>query len=324
MYNDMLINAAVIGLGVGTKHLETLMSRKDIAVTHVCDYDPEKEALAKKLRFKGTFHSNFSDVPLSDLNLLVIASNDEDHTNQVLAALHHNVHIFVEKPLCLTRDEFVKIKQAYGKAQNVNICSNFILRKEARFIELKKRIKRGDLGKIYFVDVAYDYGRFFKIKNGWRGETKNYSTMLGGGIHMIDLVCWLTDEKISVSHHLKSNLAAKENDVLEFNDLEYFSGRLTKGAICAVKSNYASQTRHHHQIKIYGTKGTFVHEFNKTKYYFGDDANMVEEEDHTEFPIAHKGLILNDFVDFILDSSKSCGVSSAEVFNVMETALDAI
>ena len=68
-------------------------------------------------------------------------------------------------------------------------------RTSERFLSLKRRIKKNNLGKIYYVEADYNYGRLNKIVKGWRSKIKNYSVTLGGGIHLIDLITFLITKR---------------------------------------------------------------------------------------------------------------------------------
>ena len=48
---------------------------------------------------------------------------------------------------------------------------------------------------IYYIEADYNYGRLKKLTHGWRSKVPNYSVTLGGGIHMLDLVLWITKFK---------------------------------------------------------------------------------------------------------------------------------
>ena len=49
-----------------------------------------------------------------DVDAVVIATRHESHARYVLAALEAGKHVFVEKPLCLTREELANIEAAYA------------------------------------------------------------------------------------------------------------------------------------------------------------------------------------------------------------------
>jgi predicted dehydrogenase len=52
-------------------------------------------------------------------------------------------------------------------------------------------VDRGKYGDIYRIEASYNWGRTDKLFYGWRAEDPEYSLVLGGMIHMIDLVNWL-------------------------------------------------------------------------------------------------------------------------------------
>ena len=58
-------------------------------------------------------------------------------------------------------------------------------------------IQSGELGSISNIKGAYNYGRLHKITEGWRGEMDYYSGVCGGGVHIIDLMQWLLESKIT-------------------------------------------------------------------------------------------------------------------------------
>ena len=110
--------------------------------------------------------------PPEDLDLLVIASWDQFHAEQVRWGLRHGAAVFCEKPLCLSRFEADEILGAGGR-----LSMNMVLRARLPALEFKP----------YRIDAAYNWGRKEKL-SGWRGKL-NYSPVLGGGIHLLDLMC---------------------------------------------------------------------------------------------------------------------------------------
>jgi predicted dehydrogenase/threonine dehydrogenase-like Zn-dependent dehydrogenase len=54
-----------------------------------------------------------------DVDAVVIATRHDSHGRYVLDALKRNKHVFVEKPLCLTRDELGEIETAAGESDGI-------------------------------------------------------------------------------------------------------------------------------------------------------------------------------------------------------------
>ncbi len=160
--------------------LATRLTRSAISL-HFCDSDVMKLNEVGR-HFPGVkLVSNATDI-LNDPNidLVSIASYDQFHGDQILAALRSEKHVFVEKPLCLTRKEFINIKQALGANPHLKLSSNFVLREVERFKQLKSRIESNEFGDLYYFEGDYDYGRLHKITQGWRADTEGYSVVHGG------------------------------------------------------------------------------------------------------------------------------------------------
>ena len=53
---------------------------------------------------------------------------------------------------------------------------------------MRELIAAGELGELFHLEGDYDYGRRHKLTDGWRGRIPYYSVVLGGAIHMVDLL----------------------------------------------------------------------------------------------------------------------------------------
>ena len=316
----MHINAAVIGLGVGENHILGLLSHPSCQVKAICDIN---EIVLQKVgsRFPSCTLSTDPNLILNDPNiqLVCIASYDDVHEQQVVSALRNNKHVFVEKPLCLSSDELCNIAEELKMNPHLFLTSNLILRKTPRFIELHDRIATGRFGEIFHMEGSYDYGRLHKLTEGWRGRTPNYSVTLGGGIHLIDLMLWLSGKKVSSVSAVGNNLAASNS---QFDGLSVTSSNIgfEDGSTAQITSNYASFTPHHHKLCIYGTNGTFEQSHLGAAYYWSRDPNEKLESVSSPYPGAAKGDLLFNFIDSILKKNLPL-VSPQEVLDATSVAL---
>ena len=102
----------------------------------------------------------------ADIDLVSICSYDDAHAEQVLAALEAGKHVFVEKPLCVTRTECDAIRAAHAVRPHLELGTNLVLWRSPRFVELRRRIRAGDMGTVYLVEGDYNYGRLEKLTEG--------------------------------------------------------------------------------------------------------------------------------------------------------------
>ncbi len=314
------LNAAVIGLGVGERHISGYELEKRCKVIKLCDFDEKKlfQVGKKYPKYKLTTNSNeVLDDP--EVDIVSIASYDNTHAEQVIRAVNSGKHVFVEKPLCLYYDEFVSIVEALSKNPKVKLSSNFVLRKSPQFISVKKEIDSKKFGTLYYLEADYNYGRLHKLTNGWRGRIPFYSVSHGGAIHMIDLIKWLSGKKINKVMAIGNNIATK-NTIFRYSDMVSALLKFNDDLIAKVTSNFASVCPHHHQLSVYGTKATFIHNYQGGAYYKSRDSDVNVDKLNLKFENIKKIEVQKSFISSILNGTKP-EVTSQEVLDVMAISL---
>lgn len=313
-----LYKVGIIGLGVGEKHIAGFESSGLASVTHLCDFNRKKVDYLKENYPDKIVTENADDIlKNNNIDIVSVASFDNFHYEQILEAVKYKKHVFVEKPLCLTIDELNDLKEKIP--DDIFITSNLILRQTPRFSDLKKNIEKDLLGKIYYIEASYDYGRIHKLLTGWRGEIKNYSVMLGGGIHLLDLALWITGSRIREVSAMSSRVFTA-NLVMENPDFFVAIIKLADGTILKLNANYCSATPHLHQFKVYGTAGSFFHDVNEGRYFVGRDSECSVSVCADEFPGAQKGDMIPNFVKAIA-GTESLILPKAKLFELMEDSL---
>ena len=177
----MPVRVGVIGLGVGERHAEAYAASPDCELVALCDLDQEKLDRAGE-RHPGVSVARSADELLDDgtIDALSIASYDSDHYEQVRRAIAAGKHVFVEKPLCQTEEQAREIHALLAAKPELVLSSNLILRLSPRFRLLKEWLGAGRLGTPYYLEADYEYGRLWKLTEGWRGDLDTYSVVLGG------------------------------------------------------------------------------------------------------------------------------------------------
>jgi len=255
------LRAGVIGLGVGEQHVKAYLRNPHCNVVAICDFSEEKLALAKKQYPNIYLTKNAEDlISDQDIDIISIASYDDAHADQVISALNAAKHVFVEKPLCQTRNQAIQIKQVWESQKTpLKLGCNLILREAPLYKWLRNKIQDGLFGSIYAFDGEYLYGRLQKITDGWRNNVKDYSVMEGGGIHMIDLMLWLTGQRPRTVV-TAGNRICSEGTKFQYNDFATSTLQFDSGMIARITANFGCVHRHQHVIRIYGTKATFIYD----------------------------------------------------------------
>jgi len=272
-------------------------------------------------RHPGVATTVDAETVLSDpaIDVISIASYDDAHAAQVMIALEHGKHVFVEKPVCLRAEEASAIRGALAARPEQRFGSNLILRASPRFLRLRRMIREGVLGDLFQMEAAYTYGRLSKITEGWRGRLPYYSVMLGGGIHMADLLLWLSGRR-AVEVAAFGNGIASRGTGFRFNDLVTGIVRFEGGLTATLTANFGCVMPHGHALSIYGTRGTFVNDHPHGRLYTSRD-RCVEPAAVTEpHPGAGKSDLLPAFIDSVVDGSPP-PVPVDEIFHALAVCL---
>lgn len=327
----------VIGLGVGYQHALAIIQTKNAKLVAVCDQSRSK---------RDEWTSEFPTIPVySDessmfeeqlLDVLVVASYDQDHGATVIRALNRGMHVFAEKPLATTSEQYSEIVKILRENPRLRLTTNTLLRKSPRFILLKEMIIAGELGEIFHLEGDYLYGRIEKLLDGWRGKDPNYSVTLGGAVHIVDLLLWLTGERpnqvyaIGSSKGLRSsplsNAPSFEGDDIRIALLEFPSGMTAK-----VSASFACVLPHFHRIDVFGSLGTFLHvpiaslgqgidsseeAWSSAAHFHSRDSMTPPKFINLPYPKVPKGVLVANFNEVI------SGVEQPEVSE--QEALDAL
>lgn len=310
-----MLNVGIVGLGVGEAHIAGFEAHPGCQVKVLCDF---KHDVVERmsLKYPRCRFVKEADEVLTDpsIDVVSIASWDNFHYEQIIKALENNKHVFVEKPLCLYMHELTHIFDMLEQNPHLKISSNLILRKSPRFIDLKKSVVSGALGFLSYVTGSYNYGRIHKITEGWRGDIDFYSVVCGGGIHVIDLMHWITGARIAEVGSFANNIQTKESQ-FTYNDLVAVALQFDNGLVGTLSVNFGCVFPHFHQFEVYGTKATFV---NGLEYglLFQERGCSGFQKLQTKYPGVHKGDLLFDFIESIRNDGEP-EVSKEDIYDAM-------
>ena len=289
------LEIAVVGLGVGEQHALTYAALDGCRVRWVYDLDLGRAGQVIARIGQGRVAASFEALVADPaVDVVSIASYDDAHAREVLAALDAGKHVFVEKPLCRTEDELVAVQRA-ARAAKRHLASNLVLRGAPLYRYLRDLVARGELGTVYAFDGDYLYGRLHKITEGWRGAIPDYSVMLGGGVHLVDLMLWITGQRpgaVSAS----GNRIATAGSRFRSHDFVAASYEFPSGLVGRITANFGSVHRHHHVVRVFGTRGTFIYDDAGARLHRDrDPATPPVAIDQAPLP-ASKGVLIPDFV----------------------------
>jgi predicted dehydrogenase len=264
-----MLKVALIGAGkMGISHLSILGAHKQVEVVGVCDTSKMvNDFLGKYGKFNcfTDYKTMISDVKP---DAVFVAVPTKFHYAIIKDLLEKNIHVFAEKPFCLTVDqgnELVTLTAAKKLVNQVGYHNKFV----GTFREVKKIVTSGALGDIYhFIGEAYGPVVVNKKQDTWRSDpSEGGGCLLDYASHVIDLI---NDILAPVSASKGSLLKSVYSQSVE--DAVYSLLELSSGVSGVLSVNWSDDTyrKMSTSVTVIGTKGKIISDANELKVYFKD------------------------------------------------------
>lgn len=318
------IRVGVIGLGIGWTHAQAFAGHASCELAALCDVSQERLNDAS-LAFPGVALTTSDHEILTnpEIDLVVVASYDDHHCRQTVAALANSKHVLVEKPLCLHEREALAIRSKLAQSPGVRLSANLSLRTCPQFASVRNAVRSGEMGSVYSLEGDYLWGRRHKLTHGWRKDVAEYSIIHGAAIHMIDLLLWISGQR-AVEVHAYGNRICTSGSGLGVNDYASINLLFGDGSIGRVTANGGCVHPHFHALSVFGTEKTFVHGLSGAEWI------VASGDGHERIPCSEaypareaRRRIIDTFVDAILDGSQKPLVDEDAVFNAMSVCFAA-
>jgi predicted dehydrogenase/threonine dehydrogenase-like Zn-dependent dehydrogenase len=166
------------------------------------------------LRFGAAFACSDYEEILRDpkIDVVLIASRNQEHASQCVAALRAGKHVFVEKPMALTEQECQQVCEAVAQTGK-RLTVGFNRRFAPLYVELKEQVRRRTAPAIVncVVNSPGISGSY------WMADPARGGAILGEACHFVDLLYWLLEsEPVSVSAY---SLPASRGEPIGENNL---------------------------------------------------------------------------------------------------------
>ncbi len=224
------LGAAVVGLGIGRRHIQAYAQLPDVRVVAVAGADRDARHAAQR-EFDIPFAAADFDAILArpEVDLISICTPDRLHASQCLAALAAGKHVLCEKPLAITLEDAEAIARAANTGPTCMVGHNY--RFIPQFARLKQLVAGGAAGEPFFAESSYVQDLYSMERLGpdyWRLKDPQ-DFYLGGAIHNVDLLRWLFGEIIEVhayAHHVMPFYPLADNYTTNFRFANGEIGRL--------------------------------------------------------------------------------------------------
>nr|WP_007127638.1 Gfo/Idh/MocA family oxidoreductase [Paenibacillus lactis]EHB68336.1 oxidoreductase domain protein [Paenibacillus lactis 154]MCM3497568.1 Gfo/Idh/MocA family oxidoreductase [Paenibacillus lactis]GIO91231.1 oxidoreductase [Paenibacillus lactis] len=269
------INVGVIGTGsISAMHLQSYQKHANANLLAVCDLNEERARLAAEKYGATKVFTDYREL-LADpeIDAVSICTWNNTHAEISIAALNAGKHVLVEKPLCRTVEEALRVQEAV-KSSGKLLQVGFVRRYDPNAQMLREFADKGEFGEIYFAKASSI--RRLGNPGGWFSdiERSGGGPLIDIGVHVIDL-CWYMmgrPKPVAVSANTYRKLGNRSNvrnlsfykaadyDA-EKNTVEDMANamiRFENGASLLVDVSFTLHAKDNQQsVKLYGDKGGF-------------------------------------------------------------------
>lgn len=278
------IKIGIVGLGVGSYHLDALNEIREAEITALCDVNEEllKEKAAEfNVPFTCTDYKEM--LKRDDIDAVCVTTPDQLHREMVVAFLEAGKHVLCEKPFALHMDDCKAMIDAGDKSGKVLMVGQ--VARMSQFAFVKQIIEKGIIGDLYFLESEYAHDYTLGAATSWRMDHKNpRHPVTGGGCHAVDLLRWLAGDPTEVFAYTNKKMLKD----WPLDDSAIAVMKFPNDVMGKVYVSTGCKRRYTMRTVVYGSKGTviadtmdtcvslFLSEFNGVQKFL--DRNMENIE----------------------------------------------
>lgn len=256
MSKKIKVGLIAAGAIVQKYHIPGYLSHEDVEIAAIAEPNAAiARAVAEKYNVRQVF-AEYGDLLNCELDCVSICTPNKFHAPAAITALSRNIPVLCEKPLAMSMEECEEIRRA-ADASNAFLMVEFPMRFDKAYVEAKRLLDRGVLGKVVSVKSTWTHGGPEKWSPG--GSWYYVPELAGGGamadlaIHSVDVVRFLADSSIAEVLGFCGTLV--KNSTLE--DTAVLSIKFQNGILGQVDTSWCSGPQEV-RTEVLGTEGRVV------------------------------------------------------------------
>jgi 1,5-anhydro-D-fructose reductase (1,5-anhydro-D-mannitol-forming) len=186
-----------------------------------------------------------------DVHVVYVATPNDLHPEQVLAAAAAGKHVLCEKPLALTVGAAREMVEACRRA-GVKLGTGFHIRHHVAHQEAKRLIEGGEIGDVVLIQAQAS--SLYQPSEGWRLNREQAGSGASNaiGVHALDLVRFLAGSEVVEVRAMDDVRPGEWYDRLDLTLL-----RFANGVMASVTSNQRTPY-FEPDLDVYGTDGRIL------------------------------------------------------------------
>lgn len=267
-----MVKVALIGAGkMGLSHLAILGAHPSVKIVGVCDTSKLLTDVLNKYSGYECFADYHQMINKAKPDAVFVAVPTRMHSVVIRALIEAKIHIFSEKPFCLSPEEGAPLVELVKQCKLINQVgyhNKFV----GTFQEVKKLIDSRSIGDIYhFQAEAYGPVVTKKKQETWRSNpSEGGGCLMDYASHVVDLLNHLISPVIEVYSSMVKSVYSTNVD-----DAVYALLKLNNNVTGVLSVNWSDETyrKMSTSITVIGTRGKIISDASELKVYFKDAAD---------------------------------------------------
>ncbi|GEM03184.1 dehydrogenase [Halolactibacillus miurensis] len=279
-------------------YAQALLAQENVTLSGIWDDDVARGKDAAH-RYGTTFYADLTALLQTDIDAVIVCSENYRHKALVIEAAKHHKHILCEKPIATEVEDakaMIKACEAHQVTLQIAYPVRFIPAIEAAV----SYIKAGGIGDVIAINAA-NHGQ---LPGGWFIDKEK----AGGGaatdhiVHIMDVVRWMLDDEVSGVY---ARLATLFHNI-DVEDSGQVVIEMEKGTLLNLDPSW-SRPRTFPMwgdvlMEVIGTEGTLkIDGFKDTTTFYDDQAKQVTA---LSWGIDMDERLVQDFVSCINEGRK--------------------
>lgn len=212
------MNIAIVGCGnIAKVHADCVQNIAGHRLVAFADIIKERVEQFSEQYHGAAYDSYKKMLEMESIDVLHICTPHYLHVPIAIYALEHGVHVFMEKPPVISREELRQLELIQSD-RYLGFC--FQNRYNPSVIKVKHLLESGNAGKILGARgfVTWNRDASYYTQSEWRGKlsTEGGGALINQSIHTMDLIAYFLGTPYSVdavmaNHHLKGVIEVEDS-----------------------------------------------------------------------------------------------------------------
>lgn len=245
----------IIGCGwVAQEHIKAFQNDERSQVRALVSRNPASAERCRDLHNLDCSIGSDADEMLkrNDIDIVVVCTPHNTHTQYAVAAAQAQKHILIEKPVAITPHD-LGVQLAAVRQSGVKTLVSFVLHWNPLLMTIDRLIEQGVFGNIFMVEVDYLHRIWMTTAEKWYASRETSGTaILTAGCHAVDALRWFAR---SEAKEVSAYQVRTENPI-EYPGTISVNVQFENGAVGRTTTTFDAQMPYRFNICIYGTEAT--------------------------------------------------------------------